>query len=178
MNLADAGVVAAGLLADQLPRRWAHVQGVARAGGLIPAGVGRLVAAAGMLHDIGYSPTVVETGFHPIDGARHLRRIGCDESIVNLVAHHTCAAVEAEIRGLGDVLRDEFPFDPSLPHDELCFCDMTTSADGEPTTIDERIASIRERRAGDAPVMAFLDQSEAELRRIVAEVQAKIDQPK
>ena len=168
----EAMRLAEGLLAVSLPRRFAHVKGVAAAGprlvrsGLQPPSV----SVAGMLHDIGYAPPIVETGFHPQDGARRMRRIGCDESIVNLVAHHTRAAIEAEIGGLGHILRDEFPFDPSLPHDELCFCDMTTSADGEPTTVDERIASIRERRADDVPVMAFLDQGEVELRRIVAEV--------
>lgn len=175
MNLDRAKDVAEDLLSPTLPRRWRHVAGVAQAGLELRLSCAPTVGAAGMLHDIGYSPSLIDTGFHPIDGARHLRRIGCDESIVNLVAHHSCAMIEAEIRGLGDVLAEEFPFDPSLPHDELCFCDMTTSADGEPTTLDDRIASIRQRRAGDAPVMAFLDQGEVEIRRIVAEVQAKID---
>lgn len=180
VRLVEASLLAGELLAEELPRRWAHVQGVALRGADVGSS-GRLfevLPTAGILHDIGYAPELVETGFHPIDGARHLRRLGCNESIVNLVAHHTCAAVEAEVRGLGDILRDEFPFDPSLPHDELCFCDMTTSADGKPTTIDDRIAGIRQRRADDAPVMAFLDQAEADLRRVVAEVQAKIDQPR
>ena len=52
--------------------------------GLSPGGLGGwpklsltddLVAAA-WLHDIGYAPELVETGFHPLDGARYLRREG------------------------------------------------------------------------------------------------------
>ncbi len=35
-------------------------------------GCRRLVAAA-YLHDIGYAPELAITGFHPLDGARHLR---------------------------------------------------------------------------------------------------------
>ncbi len=180
MDLSDAGAIASGLLRESLPQRLAHVQGAAKSGQHLVRShnVGQLLAVAGMLHDIGYAPTIVDTGFHPIDGARHLRRTGCKESIVNLVAHHTCAEAEADIRGLGGLLRSEFPRDPSLPHDELCFCDLTTSATGQPTTIDVRIAGIRQRRATDVEVMAFLDQAEVELRRIVANVQAKIDQPK
>ncbi|WP_349497869.1 HD domain-containing protein [Actinoallomurus iriomotensis] len=60
------------LLERPLPRRWAHTQGVAgRAESL--AGEADLLAAAAWLHDIGYSPEVVDTGFHPLDGARRVR---------------------------------------------------------------------------------------------------------
>jgi hypothetical protein len=65
------------------------------------------------------------------------------ETIVGLVAHHSCARIEAGLRQLP--LDDEFPRDDSLPHDELCFCDLTTSPDGDIVTVDWRIAEIRER---------------------------------
>ena len=68
--------VARSLLEEPLPRRWAHTQGVAAtARGLAPV-LGPdadLVTAAAWLHDIGYAPDVAATGFHPLDGARHLR---------------------------------------------------------------------------------------------------------
>ena len=32
-----------------------------------------LLEAAAWLHDIGYAPSLVATGFHPLDGARYLR---------------------------------------------------------------------------------------------------------
>lgn len=64
------------LPADVLPRRWAHVQGVARqaahAADRLVYRDGVLIAAA-WLHDIGYAPAVTDTGFHPLDGARYLR---------------------------------------------------------------------------------------------------------
>lgn len=126
-----ASALAERLLADELPRRWVHVQGVGikavDLGPLVGASKAQLLVDAQVLHDVGYSSQIKDTGFHPIDGARHLRRSGFDERIVNLVAHHTCPRIEAELRGLGQILDDEFPKDESLPHAELCFCDITVS---------------------------------------------------
>ena len=65
------------------------------------------------------------SGFPPLGGARFLREEGVDPRVVNLVAHHSHAVIEARERGLEDVLLDEFPLDASLPHAALCFCDMT-----------------------------------------------------
>jgi HD domain len=60
------------LLQESLPRRWAHVQGVAaRARSLAPV-LGtdaELLEAAAWLHDIGYAPSLVATGLHSLDGA-------------------------------------------------------------------------------------------------------------
>ena len=60
------------LLEHVLPRRWAHVQGVAaRARSLAPTvGIDAdLVEAAAWLHDIGYLPDLAATGLHSLDGA-------------------------------------------------------------------------------------------------------------
>ena len=120
---------------DALPRRWAHVQGVAaRARSLAPtlgADAGLLEAAA-WLHDIGYLPELAATGLHGLDGARYLRDVQhADPMLCRLVAHHSCAVIEAEERGLADVLRREFDPPPQPLADALTFCDMTTSPDGE-----------------------------------------------
>ena len=100
------------LLSDPLPRRWAHSLGVAkRARSLSPilGGDAELLEAAAVLHDIGYSPAIATTGFHPLDGARFLRgQEGADERVVRLVAHHSCALLEAEERGLRHELESEF----------------------------------------------------------------------
>ena len=66
------------LLERALPRRWAHVQGVAaRARGLAPTlgADAELLEAAAWLHDIGYLPELAQTGMHGLDGARYLRDV-------------------------------------------------------------------------------------------------------
>jgi hypothetical protein len=137
------------LLADPLPRRWAHVQGVAaRARSLAPAvspDAGLLEAAA-WLHDIGYLPELAATGLHGLDGARYLRDVHHAEPLLcRLVAHHSCAVIEAEERGLAHVLTREFAPPPRPLADALTFCDMTTSPDGEHVHVNHRLAEIHDR---------------------------------
>ena len=71
-------------MAVVLPQRFAHVQAVAaKAGNLRPIldGDADLLVTAAWLHDIGYAPTVEDTGFHPLDGARYLRGLGADSRL-------------------------------------------------------------------------------------------------
>jgi HD domain len=68
--------LAQALLQESLPRRWAHVQGVAtRARSLVPVLDldADLLEAAAWLHGIGYAPGLAVTGLHALDGARYLR---------------------------------------------------------------------------------------------------------
>ena len=100
--------LAQALLQEPLPRRWAHVQGVAaRARSLAPilGADADLLEAAAWLHDIGYAPGLALTGLHQLDGARYLRDAQhADALLCRLVAHHSCAIIEAGERGLADVL--------------------------------------------------------------------------
>ena len=137
------------LLEHALPRRWAHVQGVAaRARSLAPT-LGpdaELLAAAAWLHDIGYLPDLARTGLHSLDGARYLRDIQhADPMLCRLVAHHSCAVIEADERGLADLLRHDFAPAPRNLADALTFCDMTTSPDGEHVHVTRRLAEIHHR---------------------------------
>ena len=70
---------------------------------------GETLIAAAFLHDIGYAPELAMTGFHPLDGARFVRAHG-EERIARIVAHHSGARLEAELRGI-DGYCDEFPFE-------------------------------------------------------------------
>lgn len=112
-----------------------------------------LVAAA-WLHDSGCAPELVVTGFHPLDGARYLRRVGVDGHVVSLVAYHSCAQTEADLRGLSTELAAEFsPVDPLLA-DALLYCDMTTEPDGYYVRPADRLAEIRVRCGPDHVVTA------------------------
>ncbi|MFB9882077.1 HD domain-containing protein [Planobispora siamensis] len=137
------------LLEEPLPRRWAHSQGVAaRAETLAPIlgpEVDLLIASA-WLHDIGYAPDLVDTGLHALDGARYLRDVhAADEVLCRLVAYHSCAVYEATERGLIDALTTEFDQERPELVKALIYCDMTTSPDGLPLDVVDRLAEIHSR---------------------------------
>ncbi|MEU9396432.1 HD domain-containing protein [Streptomyces sp. NPDC048324] len=169
--------LAESLLAEPLPRRWAHTRGVAgRAESLAPAlgdDAEALVAAA-VLHDIGYAPAVALTGFHPLDGARHLRTLPVvDERVVRLVANHSFALLEAEERGLRESLAAEFPqLDDELLVDALVYSDMTTTPDGLPTTSYARVDEILGRYGTDSVVGRFIRRAAPAIHESVARVRA------
>jgi hypothetical protein len=168
MNDADwAAELARKLLEVPLPRRWAHVQGVAaQAHSLAPilGDDAELLEAAAWLHDIGYSPELADTGFHPVDGARYLRDVQhADPALCNLVANHSCAIIEAEERGLADVLSSEFPSpDPKL-NDALAYCDMTTTPTGDVVSVHDRLSEIIERYGPHDVVTRFIRKAEPQL---------------
>src|SRR5258708_33859229 len=101
------------LLQNQLPVRWAHTQRVAAQARSLRPMLGDdadLLEAAAWLHDIGYSPNLAVTGFHPLDGARYLRDVDhADPRLCSLVGQHPCAGLEARERGPADDLFTEFP---------------------------------------------------------------------
>jgi|SRR3954454_4226196 putative nucleotidyltransferase with HDIG domain len=162
-----ASSIAEGLLAVPLPRRWSHTIGVAKAARRLGPVLGfdaEVVEAAAWLHDIGYSPELAITGFHPIDGARYLRdTIGCDMAICCLVANHSGAEAEAGLRGLPSV-RDEFGTPRQLLLDAVTYSDMTTDPDGRTVSVDERLAEILGRYGADHVVSRSVRRSASVLR--------------
>ncbi|MFF2062602.1 HD domain-containing protein [Streptomyces sp. NPDC058200] len=171
-------------LSSVLPRRWAHSKGVARrAAGLgqILGGDFGLLAAAAALHDVGYAPRLAVTGFHPLDGARFLRDVhGADERLVRLVANHSFALLEAEERGLSEVLEAEFPLlEELMLVDALVYCDMTTTPDGGQTTAEARVTEIVGRYGADSVVGRFIRRAAPEIFAAVGRVEAALAvQPK
>lgn len=178
---ADARGLCRSLLETDLPRRWAHSQGVARqAAGIGHAlhGQGAIVESAAWLHDIGYAAPLAISGFHPLDGARHLRDSAFgNRELWTLVAHHSCALVEAEERGLGDVLAAEFPIGDvdSFAIAALTYCDMTTSPDGEYVDAGRRIEEILIRYPSDHVVHRSISRAAPSLRAQVDDVSALLE---
>lgn len=156
------------MLAEPLPRRWAHSQGVAQKARTLEPILGgntELMEAAAILHDVGYSPSIATTGFHPLDGARFLRdQENADERLVRIVAHHSCALLEADLRGLRDELETEFALESPDLVDAMLYCDMTTTPDGEPTDVETRLAEIAKRYGPDHLVTAFITRAGPEIR--------------
>ena len=165
-------------LATALPRRWRHVQAVGqRAAEIVgtPAVDGDVLVAAAWLHDIGYAPELVASGFHPLDGARYLRRLGTvPDRVVGLVAHHSCAVIEAEERGLDRELLAEFAREESPTADALWYADMTTGPDGQRFDIGERLAEIRARYGPEHVVTRFIDRAQGEIVTAVERTQVRL----
>jgi putative nucleotidyltransferase with HDIG domain len=160
-DLVSASQKLAERLVGPLGRRWLHVQAVAaRAEELLPAvragssdthvDEETLVAAA-WLHDIGYSPEIARTGFHPLDGADYLRGHGFPMRVVALVAHHSGARFEAAERTLSVEL-SRYGLEDSPVMDALVTADLTTGPGGERLTYNERMDEILSRYASDHPV--------------------------
>jgi hypothetical protein len=154
-----------------------HVRGVenraAVAAPLFSDAHSQLLVAAGVLHDVGYAPAIAHTGFHPLDGARHLREMQADGRLVALVAHHSCAYREAELRRLSAELTEWV--DEATPlRDALWWADMTTSPDGAVVSFDERVKEIQERYGPEDLVTFFIRQAEPELRGAVERTEARL----
>jgi hypothetical protein len=134
----------------RLADRWAHVRAVADRAGELAVGAGvsgserELVVAAGLVHDVGYAAELVVTGFHPLDGARHLQRAGFPDRLVALVAHHSGARFEAAERGLLTEL-EIYPLEETTVMDILIAADLTTGPQGQALTFTERLDEILTR---------------------------------
>lgn len=153
-------------LAEELPRRWRHVQGVARqadqlSAGLEPAERASLIAAA-WLHDIGYAPRLALTGFHPLDGARFLASAGFGPLLVRLVAYHSGAEIEADERHRLSQLA-QIPEPPNELLRRLTAAAMTTSPDSDLVDPQSRIREILARYAPEHPVHRAASRSEDSL---------------
>ena len=135
-----------------------------------------LLEAAAWLHDIGYSPELAGTGFHPLDGARWLRDVqGASPVLCRLVANHTGALIEAEERGLAGTCRQSSRPPDRFLSDALTYCDMTTSPDGRPLSVDERLADIRARYGTGHIVSRAIDRSSEQLRDAVTAIREYAD---
>jgi hypothetical protein len=153
-QVVDAAAEFARYILQRIPERLEHSRSVAeRAMFLTPAvedDRAPLLVAAAWLHDIGYAPVLKTTGFHPLDGAQHLRAVGWPELVCGLVAHHSGSRFVAHVRGLDDALA-EFKYQENLLSDALTTADQTAGPDGRPMTVCERINDMLARHGDDSP---------------------------
>ncbi|QMU75513.1 HD domain-containing protein [Streptacidiphilus sp. PB12-B1b] len=176
----DTPSAAAQLAEAYLPplgNRWLHTQAVAARAAEISAAVPvddrELLVAAAWLHDLGYAPELRDTGFHPIDGARHLVTLGAPRRLVCLVAHHSGAVFEAEQRGLTAEL-SAFEREDGPILDALICADMTTGPAGESFDFDERVDEILVRYAPGNEVHTAISNARPYLGAAVARVRERL----
>ncbi|RSM64876.1 HD domain-containing protein [Kibdelosporangium aridum] len=168
--------IAADRLAQALPRRWAHVLGVGHRARLTEplfSAENDLLVSAAVLHDVGYAPDLAHTGFHPLDGARYLKKLEAPARLCALVAHHSCAYREAELRELSAELA-EWTDEETPLRDALWWADMTTSPDGETVSFERRVREIQERYGPDDVVTFFIRQAKPELRAAVERTEERL----
>ena len=153
-----------------LPKRWAHTQEVAAHARWAAAGVRPddrdLLVAAAYLHDIGYAEPLVNTGYHPLDGARYLRRQGLGE-LACLVAHHTGAHIEAGHRDLAAEL-SAFRRPAGPVADALTYSDVTSGPAGQAMDPGERFEEIVDRHGPDSVVAQSRAEARVEMYGMVA----------
>lgn len=175
MSPSEEAARAAERLLTPLRRRWSHVQGVAATAALLasdlPTEDAETLVASAWLHDIGYSPDLVSSGFHPLDGARWLAAEGFSTEIVALVAHHTGAVIEAEERGLSAEW-STLPTPRAALLARLTAADLSTSPDGEPIRARERIAEILARYPDGDPVHRAVSRAAPALIKTTEDVLA------
>jgi hypothetical protein len=140
-SIADAQQLARDLLGPE-GTRLAHVStaGVvaSRLAVLFDPEVAELLVMAATLHDIGYSPRIAHTGFHPLDGGAFLRAEGYPDRLASLVANHSWAILTADDQQAGD-LAEQFPREG--------YADMHSSPDGRIIPAQVRLADIAARHA-------------------------------
>lgn len=149
------------ILLRSLEPRWSHVTAVGSRAEVIEQ-VAPAVAAAAWLHDVGYSPALVATGLHALDGALWCREQGYPDEVVSLVAHHTGASFEATERGLADELA-RVPAPGGHLLDLLNYLDLTTGRDGQDVSARDRVEEILGRYEPDSPVHKAVARSGPDL---------------
>lgn len=161
-----------------IDRRLEHSAAVAaqidRVAHLVEANWRASVRDAAWLHDIGYSPQIVGTGFHPLDGARWLRHHRPDSKTCRLVAWHTGAIEEARLHGLATELAAEFDPPPRLAAAALAWADLTSSPTGERWNPDRRIADILDRYPPGSIVHEAIRSARPALRAAVREIENRL----
>jgi hypothetical protein len=174
----DAVDLAAAYLSDA-GDRWSHVWSVGCTAEAL-AETTRLVSddlvSAAWLHDVGYASQVVDTGCHPIDGARFLISVDAPEEVIALVAHHTGAAYEASERGLL-VQWKELPTPDAEALDVLTMIDLAVGPSGQPLLDVERVAGILGRYGEDDPVHRAVLRSRGDLLAASARAKRRLGLP-
>lgn len=162
--VSEARQLAHAALADALPRRWKHTIGVAAAAErlasvLAPQHVTEITCAA-WLHDIGYAPAAVKTGFHPIDGAEYVTAHASPDlalRVTSLIAHHSGALFEAHERGLQ--IAHGFPCN-TVELAILNAADLSTTPDGLSTDPAGRLTEVLHRYPPEYPVHRAISVSQ------------------
>jgi putative nucleotidyltransferase with HDIG domain len=164
------------LLEEPLPKRWSHSLGVLREAQRIAPALGgddELLAAAAILHDVGYADAAIGTHQHMIDGGRFLRSQGVDDRICVIVAHHTSSPWEAHELGLDAALSEFVVDDPALI-DAITYCDLSAGPTGDAVRPADRLAEVLERYGEGHVVYRAVSAARPHLLDACSRVEARL----
>ena len=125
------------------------------------------------LHDVGYNPALVGSGFHPLDGARFLKASGWATEICQLVAWHTTAGIEAQLRGLFSELQT-FARPPLLAMEAIAWADLTSSPSGATVDAEGRLAEILARYPSGSIVHRSITATRTELSEAACRMERRL----
>jgi hypothetical protein len=172
----EASHLARHLLAGY-PERWEHTRGVAGRAVYLARAIGgddpSMLIAAAWLHDIGYADPLVDSGFHPLDGARYLSGSGWPSLIAALVAHHSGARFVAAAHWLSRAL-SAYPHEETALGDALTYADQTTGPYGRRMTVKQRMAEMLDRHGTDSPNAAAQHLREPYLLAVADRVERRL----
>lgn len=101
---------------------------------------------AALLHDIGYAEPLRDSGYHPIDGARYLRRRQ-EPLLAELIECHSNAPEFALLSNLGRITVSLHPI-----ADLITYWDVRVKQGGQVVSYEERLADIRKRHGAESLV--------------------------
>jgi hypothetical protein len=156
--------LAKSLLSDELPMRWLHTQHVAATAEVLAAGLHAdiVVTSVAARHRLRVSADRLRLS--PSRRRQVPAPRGWPAEIQNLVAHHSCADVEAAERGLATELAAKFPDEPSAARDALWAADATTGPTGQRFNVAERVDQVVARYGADHFVSKCMRRIEPELQ--------------
>ena len=157
---------------ESLPKRFEHVKGVVERAYMVSEFLENdkeFLISAAYLHDIGYSNLLNKNNFHPLDGALYLKSKNLDR-LASLVAYHSSALFEAELRGFSKQLK-QFEKEDSLIDSALTYCDMTTNSEGKQVSFKDRLDNIFSRYDKSTIVYAAMNKSLPKLENDVKRIE-------
>jgi hypothetical protein len=99
--------------------------------------------------------------------------LAAEDIVCRLVAHHSGAMVEADERGIPELV-EEFGMPDRELLDALTYCDVTTAPDGCPVGIEERLSEILVRYSSEHVVHRSVVRSAPALRNAALNVQRRL----
>lgn len=140
-----------------------------------------LLLQACYLHDIGYCPELNQYNYHQLDGAIFAAKQRYPKCIIATILFHSCA-YEGVIYSRPDIKQIYEDQIALLDNQDLMFidlvsyCDLHTSANGEHTTLAQRVKNVVERYGDTHEVSKIMLSNVPHFRQIIDRVTALIKQ--